>query len=133
MRRRVVVCDVDSRFCGRSCRCWCCARFLTEITVVAFVADAKILACAVHAPAVNAAVSDAFVAAILTSASMVTADTTIAMIRAVGVLTRAVSAFVGTVTLVDVSIAVGAFPSSGAVTAVAGDVIVAGGIILAGV
>ena len=97
--------------------------------MVAFVADAKILTCAVHAFAVNAAVSDAFVVAVLTSASMVTADAIIAMIPAVSVPTRTVGAFVGTVTLVNVSIAVSPFPSRGAVTAVAGDVIVAGGTI----
>ena len=101
--------------------------------MVTFVTDAKILACAVDAFAVNAAMGDTFVVAMLTSASMVASDAIIAMIRAVSVPTRTVGAFVGTVTLVNVSIAVSPFPSRSAVTAVAGDTIVAGGTILAGI
>ena len=43
--------------------------------MVTFVTDAKILACAVDAFAVNAAVADAFISVVLTSESVVTTDT----------------------------------------------------------
>ena len=48
--------------------------------MVTFIADAKVLICAVDAFAVNAAVADAFISVVLTSESVVTTDTTSAVV-----------------------------------------------------
>ena len=98
--------------------------------MVTIVADAKILVCAVDTLAVNATVANTFVLAVLTPASTIAAGT-VTVVRARAVLTHAVSALVVPKTLVDVLVTAGGCPSSGAVTAVAGDVIVAGGTVLA--
>ena len=96
--------------------------------MVTFVTYAQILARAVDTLAVNAAVGDTFVVAALASASVIAVDAIGAVVRSRGVPTRAMSAFVVAIdTFVDVLVTVCAFPSSGAVTAAAGDMITAAG------